>query len=65
MKVYFSASNAGKGCFLKNYQAIIETLEGFGCKVFSSNNTVEDYLADPKKVARWKAESDLIVAELS
>ncbi|HAP37706.1 hypothetical protein A2574_03415 [Candidatus Shapirobacteria bacterium RIFOXYD1_FULL_38_32] len=75
MKVYFSASNAGKGCFLKNYQVIIETLEGFGYKVVSGHNfktgegegknTVEDYLTDPKKVAKWKVESDLIVAELS
>jgi hypothetical protein len=75
MKIYFSASNAGKVCFLKNYQAIIETLEGFGCKVVSGHNfrvgeekdknTVENYLVDPKKVAKWKAESDLIVAELS
>lgn len=76
MKVYFTASLRGKEQYGKNYKYIVELLQGLDYQVESDHVLKEspesvDDVSDEyrveyyKKMLKWIASSDIVVAELT
>src|SRR3989344_9621941 len=76
MKVYFTASIAGKKENLSDYQKIINILKSKGCEVISDHiinsteseirlETREDRLKFHKQLEKWVADCDFVLAETS
>lgn len=76
MKIYFSGSISGKKLYLSNYKAIVAVLTQQGHEVISDylfktndedieNQSSEEHIKIHQSLAKWKIESDLVIAELS
>lgn len=76
MKVYFTASIAGKKQYLPNYQRIVEEVEALGHEIMTEHiishtesqirlETKEERLGFHKKLEKWIREADCMIVEAS